>query len=171
MLTVVRGAIGGLILFLGRELNFLIAGGFAAMIGLRVVPLLPTTWPAWGDTAFVVVLAMVAAGITISNDRVGYVVSGFLMGGYFLADYFVPGFIAIPIVPFLVGGIAGGVLMGFLTEWALMIVSSLIGAIYVMDLFTLRPTLEMIITGGLFLAGALTQVIMRRMQKHPINER
>jgi len=170
-MLIVRGAIGGLILFLGRELNFLIAGGFAAMIGLRVVPLLPDTWPAWGNTAFLVGLAVVAIAITLSNERVGYVLSGFLMGGYFLADYFVPDFIAIPIVPFLVGGVVGGILMGFLTEWALMIVSSLIGSIYVMDLFTFRPNVELMITGGLFLAGALTQVLMWRMQKHPTNER
>lgn len=170
MLTV-RGAIGGLILFLGRELNFLIAGGFAAMIGLRVAPLLPSTWPAWGGIAFIVGLAVVAAAITISNERVGYFLSGFLIGSYLLADYFVPGFIAIPILPFLLGGVIGGTLMGFLTEWALMIVSSLIGATYVMDLFILSPTLEMMLTGGLFLAGSLTQVIMWRMQKHPTNER
>lgn len=160
-----RGAIGGLILFLGRELNFVIAGGFAAMIGLRVVPLLPATWPAWGDIAFVVGLAMVAAVITLRNERVGYFLSGFLIGSYFLSEYFVPGFIAIPIFPFLIGGVIGATIMGLLTEWALMIVSSLIGAVFVMDLFRFSRTVEMMLSGGLFLAGALTQVILRRMQQ------
>ena len=98
-------------------------------------------------------------------------VSGFLAGGFFLADYYVPGFIAIPILPFLVGGAVGGLVMGFLKEWALMIVSSLVGSIYVMDLFTLRQDLKLMITGGLFLAGALTQVLTWRAQKHSSNER
>ena len=164
-MIVARGVLGGILLFLGRELNFLFAGGFAAMIALRVVPLLPPTWPAWGPTAFVLVVAGIAAAIPMFNERSGYVVSGFLAGGFFLADYYVPGFIAIPILPFLVGGTAGGLLMGFLTEWALMIVSSLVGAIYVMDLFTMSPPLKLMLTGGLALAGALAQVVMRRMQQ------
>ncbi len=105
------------------------------------------------------------AAIPLANERTGYVVSGFLAGGFFLADYYVPGFIAIPILPFLVGGAAGGLAMGFLTEWALMIVSSLVGAIYAIDLFTMSFTLKLLLTGLLFLAGALTQVVMRRMQQ------
>lgn len=163
-MLIVRGAIGGILIFLGRELNFLFAGGFAAMIALRVLPLLPASWPPWGDIAFIVVIAGIAAAIPMFNERTGYVLSGFLAGGFFLADYFVPGFIAIPILPFLVGGVVGGIVMGVLTEWALMIVSALIGSIYVMELFTLSRTVELLITGGLFFAGAFTQIIMRRMQ-------
>ncbi|MEP7137166.1 MAG: hypothetical protein ABI904_19745 [Chloroflexota bacterium] len=170
-MILVRGAIGGILIFLGRELNFLFAGGFAAMIALRVVPLLPSSWPAWGDMAFVVVMALIAAAIPMLNERAGYVLSGILAGGFFLADYYVPGFISIPILPFLLGGTVGGIVMGVLTEWALMIVSSLVGSIYVMDLFTFSRTMELVLTGGLFFAGALTQVIMWRMQKHPASGR
>ena len=171
MLVIIRGALGGILLFLGRELNFLFAGGFAAMLALRVVPLLPSSWPHWGDIAFILVMAGIAAAIPALNERAGYVLSGFLAGGFYLADYYVPGFIAIPILPFLVGGAVGGLVMGALTEWALMIVSSLIGAIYVMELFTLSRTLELVLTGGLFFAGALTQVLTWRMQKYPSRER
>ena len=64
------------------------------------------------------------------------------------------------------GGAVGGIVMGVLTEWALMIVSSLVGAIYAMDLFRLSPTLKLMLTGLVFLAGALTQVVMRRMQQN-----
>jgi len=160
-----KGALGVIFLFLGRELNFLFAGGFAALLAIRVLPLLPATWPSWGYIAFIIALAGIAIAIAITNQRAGYVLSGFLAGGYFLSDYFVPGFIAIPIFPFLVGGVAGGIVMGFLTEWAMMIVSSAIGAFFVMDLFALTPIVKTMITGGLFLVGALTQVIIRRMQQ------
>jgi len=170
-MIVIRGALGGILLFLGRELNFLFAGGFAAMIALRVVPLLPSSWPAWGDFAFIVVVAAIAAAIPAINERAGYVVSGILAGGFYLADYYVPGFIAIPILPFLVGGAVGGIIMGLLKEWSLMIVSSLVGSIYVMDLFTFRREIELMLTGLLFFAGALTQVLTWRAQKHSSNER
>jgi len=160
-----KGVLGVIFLFLGRELNFLFAGGFAALLAIRVLPLLPATWPAWGGLAFIIGVAGVVIAIAIANERTGYVLSGFLAGGYFLADYFVPGFIAIPILPFLLGGVAGGIVMGFLTEWAMMIVSSAIGAFFIMDLFTPRPIVKMMVTGGLFLTGALTQVVIRRMQQ------
>lgn len=170
-MIIIRGALGGILLFLGRELNFLFAGGFAAMIALRVVPLLPSSWPAWGDIAFIVVMAAIAAAIPAINELAGYVVSGILAGGFYLADYYVPGFIAIPILPFLVGGAVGGIVMGLLKEWSLMIVSSLVGAIYVMDLFTFRRELELMLTGLLFFAGALTQVLTWRAQKYSSKER
>jgi hypothetical protein len=164
-MIVIRGVLGGIVLFLGRELNFVFAGGFAALIALRVMPLLPSTWPTWGDTAFLITLALIAAAIPLANERAGYVLSGFLVGGYYLAEYYVPGFIAIPILPFILGGVVGGIFMGALTEWALMLVTSVVGAFFVMDLFTLSPDLELMLTGGLFLAGALTQVIIRRLQQ------
>lgn len=170
-MILIRGALGGILLFLGRELNFLFAGGFAAMIALRVVPLLPSSWPAWGDIAFIVVMAAIAAAIPAINQLAGYVVSGILAGGFYLADYYVPGFIAIPILPFLVGGAVGGIVMGFLKEWSLMVVSSLVGAIYVMDLFTFRREIELMLTGLLFFAGALTQVLTWRAQKYSSKER
>jgi hypothetical protein len=167
MFIIVRGALGAILTFLGRELNFVFAGGFAAMIALRVVPLLPASWPSWGPLAFVALMAIIAGSIPFFNERAGYVVSGFLAGGFFLADYYVRDFIAIPILPFIFGGAVGGLVMGVLTEWALMAVSSMVGAIYAMDIFTfsLSPTLKLMLTGLLFLAGALSQVVMRRMQQ------
>ena len=166
-MIVIRGALGVILAFLGREMNFLFAGGFAAMIALRVVPILPASWPSWGPLAFIALMTIIAASIPFINERAGYVTSGFLAGGFFLADYFVPNFIAIPILPFIFGGAVGGIIMGVLTEWALMVVSSLIGAIYFMELFTtLGYALKLMLTGLVFLAGALTQVVMRRMQQN-----
>jgi len=165
-MILIRGVLGAILAFLGREMNFLFAGGFAAMIALRVLPVLPASWPAWGPMAFVAVMAIIAASISFINERAGYVVSGFLAGGFFLADFYVPNFIAIPILPFILGGAVGGLIMGVLGEWALMIVSALVGAIYAMDLFRLGYALRLVLTGLVFLAGALTQVIMRRMQQN-----
>ena len=160
-----KGVLGAIFLFLGRELNFLFAGGVAALIGLRISPLLPATWPAWSHNVFLICLALICAAVPLINERVGYALSGFLAGGYFLSEYFSPGTVGIPILPFLVGSVIGGIIMGFLAEWAMMIVSSLVGSFFVIDLFRLNPTAKMMVNGGLFLAGALTQVILRRMQQ------
>ena len=80
-MQVMRAVIGGVFLFLGRELNFFFAGAMAALIGLRLIPRLPPQWPAWSDYAFMLGLALLAAAICIRNERIGYFLSGFLVGG------------------------------------------------------------------------------------------
>ncbi len=162
----VRGVLGLIFLFFGRDVNFLFAGGMAIVIAYRLSPLLPATWPWWGFYAFVFGLGLLAAVTPFINERFGYVVSGVLCGGFFLADHFAPGAVALPILPFIVGAGVGGIVMGLFTDWALMIVSSIVGAYFISDYFTpLGIQLKIMITGGLFLAGGFTQVIMRRMQQ------
>jgi hypothetical protein len=165
-MPIVRGVIAGILLFLGRELNFLFAAAMAAFIGFRLTPLLPPHWPGWADYAFMGVLAVLAAAITLSNERFGYFLSGFLAGGYFLIEYFEPGMLTVPWLLFLIGGVIGSLILGIFTEWALMIVSCLVGAYYVTTLFRLSPTAEILVGSGLFIIGALTQVILMRMQKN-----
>ena len=161
-----RAILGGILLFLGRELNFLFAGGMAALLAFRVSSRLPAQWPAWSDLAFIIGLAAIAAGATFINERGGYALSGFLGGGYLLIEYFEPGLATIPFLPFIVGSMLGAILMGFFTEWAMMIISSIIGSYFVVDLFTFpSPEAKMLVSGGFFMAGALSQVIIRRMQQ------
>ena len=164
-MQIVRAVIGGILLFLGRELNFLFAGAMAALIGFRLTPLLPPQWPQWSDYAFMAGLALIAAAITIINERLGYFLSGFLSGGLFLVEYYAPGVLTLPLLPFILGGAIGSLIIGIFTEWALMLVSCLIGAYYVTDLFTLSPMAEILVGSGLFIIGAVTQAILMRMQK------
>jgi hypothetical protein len=165
-MLIIRGVIGGILLFLGRELNFLFAAAMAALVGFQLVPLLPANRPSWADIAFVLTLAAIAAIIVLINERVGYFLSGFLAGGYFLGQYYAPNASLLPWLPFLIGGVIGSLILGLLTEWALILVSAAIGARYVLNLFRLNPTAEILIGSGLFIVGALTQVIIMQAQKH-----
>jgi len=165
-MPIARGVMGGILLFLGRELNFLFAAAMAALIGYRLTPILPPQWPWWTDYVFMLALAAIAAAIAIVNERVGYFLSGFLGGSYFLVEYYQPGLLTLPLLPFLVGGVIGGLIMGIFTEWALMLVTCLFGAYYVTNLFTLSPIAQILVGSGLFIIGALTQAILRRMQNN-----
>ena len=165
-ITILRGVIGAIILFLGRELNFVFAGGIAALFAFRVLPMLPDSWPAWADTAFIIGVAVIAAAITMINEKFGYYVSGFIGGGYFLIEYFAPGGSNIPLIPFFVGSVIGAFIMGIFTEWAMMVISCVAGAYLIADLFTLRTEAKMLVSGGLFMLGALVQVILWRMQRY-----
>ncbi|HAV76556.1 MAG TPA: hypothetical protein DCX53_04290, partial [Anaerolineae bacterium] len=126
-LFIVRATAGALILFLGRELNFLFAAAMAAFIGLRLIPLLPTSWPSWSDYAFIAALGIAAAILTIRDRKVGYYVTGFLVGGYLFNEIYAPGSLFIPILPFIVGSVLGAVIIGMLGEWGMIIISTFIG--------------------------------------------
>lgn len=165
MPLLLRGIVGAILLFLGRELNFLFAAAMAALLGFRLAPRLPATWPTWGDWAFVITLAVVAAIIALINERIGYFLSGFLAGSFFLVEYFAPNASTLPVLPFIIGGVIGALILGLLTEWAMILVSSAIGAAYILDLFRLDPTAEILIGSGLFIVGALAQVIIMQYQK------
>lgn len=164
-MLIARGVLGGILLFLGLELNFLLAGGMAALIGLRLTPLLPDQWPAWSTYAFIAGLGIIAAAATIVKERFGYFLSGFLVGGYFLVEYYAPGVLTLPLRLFIIGGVIGSLVMGIFAEWALMIVSSLIGAYFVIDVLTLSPTAETLVGAGLFIVGVVTQAMIMRMQR------
>ena len=136
----------------------------AALIGLRLTPLLPPQWPVWSSYVFMLGLAVAAAFVTIRRERFGYFLSGFLVGSYFLVEYYEPGVLTLPLLPFLVGGVIGSIIIGIFTEWALMVVSCLVGAYFITSMFTLSPTAEILVGSGLFVLGALTQVILMQMQ-------
>jgi hypothetical protein len=161
----IRGIIGAVILFLGRELNFLFAGAMAFLIAVRLTPLLPSQWPDWTEYAFMIGLGILAALLTFIDERGGFALSGFLAGGFVALEYYAPNVLAIPIIPFLLGGIFGALVLGLFTDWAMIIVSSLIGGYYLTTLFRLAETPRVLITAGLIIIGAVTQAIIMRQQK------
>jgi hypothetical protein len=163
-MSIARGLIGGILLFLGRELNFLLAASMAAFLALRLTPLLPGAWPGWSHSVLVILLALLAGAVPMRNERIGYYVSGFLAGASLLVEYYAPGVLTLPVLPFLVGGAIGALVIGIFTEWALLVFSCLLGAVYVTQAFILSPMAEMLIGSGLFVVGALTQAIMMKMQ-------
>jgi hypothetical protein len=164
-MQITRVIIAGILLFLGRELNFLFAAGMAILIGFRLTPLLPAQWPGYYHYIFIGLLGLIAAAIAVINERVGYFLSGFLAGGYIAVEYIAPGVLTLPLLPFLGGGVFGSLILGIFTEWAMILVSCLIGAYYVTTFFALPRTAEMLVGSGLFVIGALTQAILMRMEK------
>lgn len=165
-LSFIRGAAGVMILFLGRELSFLFSGAMAAFIGFRLTPLLPSAWPAWSDTAFVVTLAVVAGAITLINKDLGYYVSGFLIGGYVFSEIYAPNSLSIPLLPFFVGSVLGAVFIGLLTDWAMIIVSTFIGTYIIYGVLPMVGTAKTLASAGIFVVGAIAQVVLFQMQKH-----
>jgi len=163
--NLIRGILGGVMLFLGRELNFVFAGSMTALLAFRFTSFLPSGLPSWADIAFIVGMGILAAGIALINERGGYALSGLVAGAYILSEYYSPGTAGVPLLPFIVGGGSGAIIMGLFTEWAMIVVSSVIGAIYLTSLFRLSEIERTLVTAGLVIVGALAQVLIMRMQK------
>jgi uncharacterized membrane protein YoaK (UPF0700 family) len=162
----IRGIAGVVILFLGRELSFLFSAVMAVFIGARLTHLLPPSWPAWADLAFLAALAILGAAFTLMDKNTGYYVCGFLVGGFVFNEIYSPGGSTIPILPFFVGSVLGAVIIGLLGEWALIVVSSLIGTYLIYGVLPLSGTARTLASAGVFVIGALAQVTFYQMQKH-----
>lgn len=165
-LIAIRGVAGVIILFLGRELSFLFSAALAAFLGARLIPFLPPALPAWAEPAFLLGMAILGAVLTLINKESGYYVTGFLIGGFAFNEYFAPGSATLPLVPFAVGSVLGAVAIGLLKEWALIIVSALIGTYLIYGVLPLFGIARILASGGIFIIGALAQVIIFQMQKH-----
>jgi hypothetical protein len=157
---------GVIILFLGREVSFLFSAAMAYFIGIRLTPYLPASWPAWGDLAFLAVIAVTAAALTLIDKRTGYYVCGFLIGGFVFNEIYAPGSLIIPILPFFVGSVLGAVIIGLSGEWGMIVVASLIGTYFIYGVLPLRGTAKTLVSAGVFVVGTLAQVILFQMQKH-----
>lgn len=163
-MLIARGMIGGILLFLGRELNFLLAATMAALLSFRLLPFLPAQWPDWYDYVLILGQAMIAGAIPLINRRAGFFVSGFIAGGTFMVEYSAPDGVTFLLIPFLVGGVLGSLVLGIFTEWAMIIISCFIGAYYVTNMFTLAYIPQMLVGSGLFLIGALVQAYLLRQE-------
>ena len=164
-LVALRGATGVVILFLGRELSFLFAGAMAALIGTRILYLLPASWPSWSESAFLAALAAIAAVLALLDKKISYYVTGFLVGGFILSEFFAPGSSTIPVLPFLVGSVLGAISIGLLGEWGMILISCLVGTYLIYGVLPLFGITRTLATAGVFIVGAVAQVIIFQMQK------
>src|SRR5207245_9076076 len=123
--------IGAIILFFGRKLFWLCvaAVGFAA--GVEVAPYLVLDPSAILSLSVAIVFGFIGALLAMFLQKVAIAVAGFLAGGKLAmalaAAFFVHG-PNYPGVTFIVGGIIGAILLLSLFDWALIVMSAVVGA-------------------------------------------
>src|SRR5947199_10809733 len=153
--------IGAVILLFGRKLFwlFVAAVGFAA--GVEIAPhLIHEPSPLLALT-FALVLGFIGALLAIFLQKIAIAVVGFLAGGKLagaIAATFFVHYAQYSTVIFLVGGVIGAILLLVLFDWALIVVSSLIGAHLIQSTIVLPPSGSTILFIALTIIGILIQV-------------
>ena len=152
--------IGAVILFFGRRLFWLCvaAVGFAA--GMQVAPQLIHEPTDILKLSIAIVFGFVGALLALFLQKVAIAVAGFLAGGK-LAVALTGAFIAegarYPWITFLIGGIIGAILLLAVFDWALIVMSSLVGAYLIGQTVVLPATGTTILFVALVAIGIAVQ--------------
>jgi hypothetical protein len=163
--AIVGALIGVVILFFGRKLFWLCvaAVGFAA--GVEIAPHLVNEPSPLLALTVALVLGLIGALLALFLQKIAIAVLGFLAGGKLagaIADAFFVQYAQYSTIIFLAGGIIGAILLLVLFDWALIVVSSLIGAHLIQSTIMLPPSGSTIVFIALAIIGILIQAASLR---------
>ena len=164
-LPIVSAIIGVVVLLFGRKLFWVCvaAVGFAA--GIELAPHLVQQPSPLLQLSLALILGIVGALLALLLQRVAIGIVGFAAGGRLavgLAATFFVDHASYYWLTFLIGGVIGTLLLLALFDWALIILSSLIGAYLILSAITLPQTGATILFAGLTILGIIVQAAFFR---------
>lgn len=174
MLNIAKGVFGGLMLFLGRDMDWLFSLGLGLLVGLKMTSLLEEGSPLWMYIVLIAAIGLISILPYLVYPESSYIVTGLLFGGFLLSEYgssllrtfFGTGLAGSTWVVFFVGAVIGAVVIGLAKEWGIMFATALVGAFLISDIFTgLSPVARYLLAGGLFLTGSIAQAILLRVEQ------
>ena len=174
MLNIAKGVFGGLMLFLGRDMDWLFSLGLGLLVGLKMTTLLAADSPVWMFYLLIIAIGLISVLPYLVYPEASFLVTGFLFGGYLLSEYgsnlletfFGVGLFGSPWMIFIVGAVIGSVVLALAREWGIMFATALAGAFLISDIFTiLSPVAKYLAAGGLFITGGIVQAVIMRIEK------
>ncbi len=145
-MPIVNIILGLILLFLGRRLFW----AFVAIAGFLVAMQYANTVFA-EQTEAVRILIAIAAGalgaiIAVVLNRVGFAIGGLYAGGYLaLSIANAAGSSGNHLVWFVIGGAIGAIAAALLMDWAIIVLSALVGAGAIVDVAGLTPLVSLIL--------------------------
>ena len=164
-MNVANGIIGVLLLTLGRKLFWPFIGCLGFIAGLRMAEQYFGTQPLWMAWAVGLVFGLIGALLAIFFQNVAIIFGGFIAGSTiaaYLTTFF--GFADTPLIS-IIGGILGTIILYSLFDYALIALSSLVGATLIIEEVILSPEIEMILYAVLIGVGMIFQIILWRLRK------
>ena len=163
--TIVGVLIGIVILFFGRKLFWLCvaAVGFAA--GVQIAPLLVNEASSLLALVIALVFGLLGGLLAFFIQKIAIAILGFLAGGKLataIAAAFFVQYAQYSTIIFVIGGIIGAILLLAVFGWALIVVSSFIGAYLIQSAIVLPPTGSTLVFIGLAILGIFLQAVSFR---------
>jgi len=158
--AIVSVLIGIVILFFGRKLFWLCVAAVGFAVGMEIAPLLVNEPSSLLALLIAIVFGVLGALLALFLQRVAIAVLGFLAGGKIataIAAAFFVHYAQYSTVIFVVGGILGAILLLALFDWALIVVSSFIGAYLIESAIVLPTTGSTLVFIGLAVIGMFVQ--------------
>ena len=163
---------GAVLLLLGRRLFWLFVAIAGFYLGFEVARTLAAEQPAWLLWAIAIGAGLIGAVVAMLLQRVGFALGGFYAGGYIAllaVERFAPG--TIGVAAFVVGGAIGAVLAALLMDWAIIVLSCLVGAALVVPALGLQPLMSALVYAGLVAVGIVVQAQLTRGMDRKVERR
>ncbi len=160
MSAVFRVILGILLLICGRSLFWLFVAAIGFLAGASFVQQALPGQPEWVVLVVGLAVGIVGALLALVVPTVIGVVTGFVAGGYLalgLLELFGINLGGLAWLPFLVGGLAGAIIVLLLFDWAVIGLSSLAGAVTIVNVLALHGLAAIVVTAVLFFIGIALQ--------------
>ena len=158
--TIVGVIIGIAILFFGRKLFWLCVAAVGFAVGVEIAPHLVNESSSLLALVIALVFGILGALLALFLQKVAIAVLGFLAGGKLAAALTAAFFVhyaQYSTIIFVAGGIIGAILLLAVFGWALIVVSSFIGAYLIQSAIVLPPTGSTLVFLAVAIIGILVQ--------------
>lgn len=173
-MALVNLLLGIVLLFLGRRLFWFFVGVAGFLVGMNLAEQY-FTGPQGIKLLIAIIAGIIGAVIAVFLQRVAVAVAGFVLGGYITVEL-MREFALLPSayagvhnitisIPFVIGGIIGAILLLILFDWALIVLSSLVGASLIVHSVNLQHQITLIAIMVLAVIGIAVQAGMLRMAR------
>ena len=150
--------LGLILLLFGRRLFWLFVAIAGFLVGMRIAGVMLADQPQWLRVCVAIGAGLLGALLVVLAQRVAFALAGFYGGSYLAlsgAQSFGAG--GHSILVFVIGGVVGAVFAILIMDWAIIVLSCLVGAGAIVEALGLRQIISVIVFLVLVITGALVQ--------------
>jgi MFS family permease len=159
--------LGLVVLVFGRKLFWLSIAIVGFFVGMEFTGILLVDQPTWVLLVGGLVAGLIGALLAVFFQRVAFILAGFFAGAYLtqiLAQTVKFG--GMNILFLVIGGVIGAIVTALLMDWAIIVLSSLVGAGLIVPQLTSRPAKGAIVFVVLVVIGILIQAgLMEKLKE------
>lgn len=149
------------LLFFGRRLFWLFVGVAGFIAGLTFAPQLISSQSEIVILFIAIIVGIIGAFLAIFLEGLAILIAGFLAGGYLMTSLAVSlgaSVSADSSINYIIGGIIGLVLVALLFDWAIIILSALLGAEIIMPFLHVNESIHWVVFIVIIVIGIAVQV-------------